>query len=82
MIIVENMETMHQFEGDSLDFLVDETTQIGEVFLDGNLIFQIDDVIDEAQLESEFFNEFAILRNDEDWDTELEGDFDEYDDWD
>ena len=82
MIIVENMETMHQFEGDSLDFLVDETTQIGEVFLDGNLIFQIDDVIDESQLESEFFNEFTIIRNDEDWDTELEGDFNEYDNWD
>jgi hypothetical protein len=37
MIIVENIETMHQFEGDSLDFLIDESTQIGEVFLDGNL---------------------------------------------
>ena len=61
MIIVENTATMHQFEGESLDFLIDDSTQIGEVFLDGNLIFQADDVIDEEQLENEFFSEYAII---------------------
>lgn len=81
MIIVENTATMHQFEGESLDFLIDDSTQIGEVFLDGNLIFQADDVIDEEQLENEFFSEYAIIRNDEEWDVELEDDFNEIDNW-
>jgi hypothetical protein len=81
MIIVENTETMHQFEGESLDFLIDDSTQIGEVFLDGNLIFQADDVVDEDQLENEFYNEFAIIKKDDEWDVELEDDFNEIDNW-
>tara|TARA_R110000803_G_scaffold178677_2_gene241075 strand:+ start:928 stop:1176 length:249 start_codon:yes stop_codon:yes gene_type:complete len=81
MIIVENTETMHQFEGEALDFLIDESTQIGEVFLDGNLIFQADDIVDEDQLENEFYNEFAIIKDDDEEEVELEDDFNEIDNW-
>lgn len=81
MIIVENIETMQQFEGDSLDFLIDDSTQIGEVFLDGNLIFQADDVVDEVQLENEFYNEFAIIKDEDDWSIQHEDDINEIDNW-
>jgi len=78
-MIIENIETMHQFEGNSIEFFIDDSNSIGEVYLDGDLIFQTDDVIDEDHLESEFYNIFTIIHQDskEEWESE----FDEEDMW-
>ena len=45
MITLENISTGEVFNGDELEFFVDDDTLIGEVFLDGDLIFQSLDVL-------------------------------------
>ena len=54
------------FIGEELEFFIDDETLIGEVYLDGDLIFQTDDVTDEDLLELEFHKDFHV-RNDEDF---------------
>lgn len=46
------------FIGEELEFFIDDETLIGEVYLDGDLIFQADDMSDEDMLEIEFQKEF------------------------
>lgn len=58
MIILENIETGSYHEGNVLEFFVNEETLIGEVYLDGFLIFQDIDIIDEEQLELSFNKNF------------------------
>ena len=40
MINVENIETGAVHDGDEIEYFLDDDTMIGEVYLDGNLIFQ------------------------------------------
>ena len=47
MITLENISTGEVFAGEELEFFVDDDTLIGEVFLDGDLIFQSLDVLDD-----------------------------------
>jgi hypothetical protein len=54
------------FIGEELEFFIDDETLIGEVYLDGDLIFQADDMSDEDMLEIEFQKEFHV-RDDEDF---------------
>lgn len=54
MIILENIETGDIFRGDDIEFFVDDDTLIGEVYLDGELIYQDMDIVDEDQLELSF----------------------------
>mgnify|MGYP003112619565 CR=1 FL=1 len=51
MITLENISTGEVFEGEELEFFVDDETLIGEVYLDGDLIFQALDVLNDNQLE-------------------------------
>ena len=37
MITLENISTGEVFEGDEIEYFVDDDTNIGEVYLDGNL---------------------------------------------
>lgn len=60
MLVIENKNTGNIFQGDALDFIVDDEVMIGEIYLDGNLIFQFDDVIDESFLKEEFKSQFEI----------------------
>jgi hypothetical protein len=73
MITVHNLLTGEIFRGDAIEFFIDEDTAIGEVYLDGDLIYQcIDkDVQDEDDLEIEFNRIFEV--------TEFEEETDEYD---
>jgi len=73
MITVHNLMTSEMFRGDALEFFIDEDTAIGEVYLDGDLIYQcIDkDLQDEDDLEIEFNRIFEV--------TEFEEETDEYD---
>lgn len=54
------------FIGEELEFFVDDETLIGEVYLDGDLVFQADDMSDEDMLELEFRKDFHV-RDDEDF---------------
>jgi len=51
MITLENISTGEIFDGEELEYFVDDETLIGEVYLDGDLIFQALDVISDHQLE-------------------------------
>jgi len=62
MITVHNLLTGEYFRGDDLEFLIDDDTNIGEVYLDGDLIYQcVDkDIQDEDDLEIEFNRVFEV----------------------
>ena len=47
MITIENISTGDVHEGDEIEFFVDDDTYIGEVYLDGELIFQSLDVMND-----------------------------------
>ena len=66
MLIVENKNTGSIFQGYELEYMVDDDVMIGEVYLDGNLIYQFDDVIDEHFLKDEFKSKFKVIRTDDD----------------
>jgi hypothetical protein len=66
MITLENISTGEVFTGNELEFFVDDDTLIGEVFLDGDLIFQSLDVIDDDQLEHALKIDFKLIEEQED----------------
>jgi len=66
MITLENISTGEVFDGKELEFFVDDDTLIGEVFLDGDLIFQSLDVLDDDQLEHDLKLEFKMVEEEED----------------
>ena len=49
------------YRGDELEFLLDDDKNVGEVYLDGDLIFQADEVFTEDQLRREFQLTFEII---------------------
>ena len=63
MIDLENIATNESFSGEEIEYFVDDDTLIGEVYLDGNLIFQALDVIDDDQLEAEFYKQFYVKQD-------------------
>ena len=66
MITLENISTGEVFNGDELEFFVDDDTLIGEVFLDGDLIFQSLDVLDDEQLEHALKVEYKLIEEEKD----------------
>jgi len=64
MITLENISTGEVFDGEELEFFVDDDMLIGEVFLDGDLIFQSLDVLDDDQLEHALKLEFKMVEED------------------
>ena len=54
-MILEDLNTGSVLDGNELEFFVDEDTLIGEVYLDGELIFQEMDILNERQLRMTFF---------------------------
>ena len=61
MITIENISTGDLHEGEEIEFFVDDDTSIGEVYLDGDLIFQSLDVLNDNQLEHAFRQEYKLL---------------------
>ena len=49
------------YRGRDLEFLLDDDRNIGEVYLDGDLIFQAEDVFTEEQLRQEFRMDFEVI---------------------
>jgi hypothetical protein len=66
MKTIENISTGDVHEGEELEFFVDDDTSIGEVYLDGELIFQSLDVMDDDQLEHAFRQEYKVSKEPED----------------
>ena len=66
MITIENISTGDVHEGDEIEFFVDDDTLIGEVYLDGDLVFQALDVMNDDQLEHALRLEFKVLKQAED----------------
>lgn len=64
MLIIENKNTGSIFQGQDLEYIVDDDVMIGEIYLDGNLIYQFDDIIDEQFLKQEFKSKFRITKSD------------------
>ena len=62
MITIENISTGDVHEGEEIEFFVDDDTYIGEVYLDGDLIFQSLDVMNDDQLEHAFRQEYKLLK--------------------
>ena len=61
MKTIENISTGEVFEGEELEFFVDDDTSIGEVYLDGDLIFQSLETMNDDQLEHAFRKEYRII---------------------
>ena len=66
MITLENISTGEVFNGEELEFFIDDDTLIGEVFLDGDLIFQSLDVLDDEQLEHALKVEYKLIEEEND----------------
>ena len=60
MITIENIETGAVFEGQEIEYFLDDENMIGEIYLDGNLIYQSTDASTEKQLELEFRKDYVI----------------------
>ena len=60
MITLENISTGEVFNGDEIEYFVDDDTLIGEVYLDGDLIFQSLEVMNDSQLEHALNKEFKV----------------------
>ena len=64
MILLEDLNTGSVIDGNELEFIIDDETSIGEVYLDDELIFQELDVINERQLRLMFFQNWTQLDTD------------------
>ena len=66
MKTIENISSGEVFEGNEIEYFVDDDTLIGEVYLDGSLIFQSLETMNEDQLEHAFRQEFKVLKEADD----------------
>jgi len=57
---IRNIRNGTEFEGFNLEYILDEDVEVGEVYLDENLIYQSDDIFTETQLKQDFKNHFRI----------------------
>ena len=62
MIILENISTGEVFNGNEIEYFIDDDTYIGEVYLDGDLVFQSLEVINDSQLEHALNKEFKVTK--------------------
>jgi len=62
MITLENISTGEVFDGNEIEYFVDDDTHIGEVYLDGDLVFQSLEVMNDDQLEHALNKEFKVIK--------------------
>ena len=62
MITLENISTGEVFNGNEIEYFIDDDTLIGEVYLDGDLIFQSLEVMNDDQLEHALNKEFKVTK--------------------
>jgi hypothetical protein len=61
MYIIEDVSMNLIYKGESLDYLFHDDLMIGEVYLDGKLIFQTLDSVTEEHVSDIFCNKFKVL---------------------
>ena len=64
-MIIEDLESHIIYECHDIEYLIDDDVAIGEVYLDGKLVFQTDDVYDNISLRVEFDKKFTIIEGEE-----------------
>jgi hypothetical protein len=62
MITLENISTGEVFNGNEIEYFIDDDLLIGEVYLDGDLIFQSLEVMNDDQLEHALNKEFKVQK--------------------
>ena len=62
MITLENISTGEVYNGDEIEYFIDDDTLIGEVYLDGDLISQSLEVINDDQLDHALNKEFRVTK--------------------
>ena len=62
MITLENISTGEVFNGNEIEYFIDDDTLIGEVYLDGDLIFQSLEVMNDNQLDHALNKEFKVIK--------------------
>ena len=62
MITLENISTGEVFNGNEIEYFIDDDTQIGEVYIDGDLIFQSLEVMNDDQLDHALNKEFKVTK--------------------
>ena len=62
MITLENISTGEVFNGNEIEYFVDDDTLIGEVYLDGDLVFQSLEVMNDSQFEHALNLEFKVIK--------------------
>ena len=72
MITLENISTGEVFNGNEIEYFVDDDTLIGEVYLDGDLVFQSLEVMNDSQLEHALNKEFKVTKETSDTISSLE----------
>ena len=60
MVLLENVQTNDIFQGDDIQYIIDDDILLGEVYLDGNLIFQADDILNENELKTIFKKRYKV----------------------
>ena len=59
-IIKEDSGT--EFHGNEIEYFIDDTNDIGEVYLDGNLLYQSTSIYHENDLIKKFHEAFSIVK--------------------
>ena len=59
-IEIINEKSGDQYIGSEIEYFIDDTTDIGEVYLDGNLIYQSMSIYNEKDLSTKFNEAFSI----------------------
>ena len=57
-----NEDSGAEFSGDEIEYFIDDTNDIGEVYLDGNLLYQSTSVYNEDDLTNKFYNSFSVIK--------------------
>ena len=64
-MIIEDLESHIIYECDDIEYLIDDDIAVGEVYLDGKLVFQADDVYNDKSLRTAFDKKFTIIEGEE-----------------
>ena len=62
MIEVINEKSGDQYLGEDIEYFIDDSTDVGEVYLDGNLLFQSTSIYNEQDLKLKFEESFSITK--------------------
>jgi len=65
MIEIVNETDGVQFAGSDIEYFIDDKNDIGEVYLDGNLVFQSDNIYNENDLQGKFRESFTIIKEEQ-----------------